>query len=328
MDKTMNQGSKVGAVVVTRNRKELLLKCLNGIISQSIPPEAVFIIDNASEDGTEEALLAENFITELPDGHVRDFLTECNKDGLRIIYTRLSRNLGGAGGFHEGIKMVYSSGYEWIWIMDDDTIPEENALAKLLSVVICDNKVGFVCSNVLWADDTPHLMNIPQVKTFVGGVPFNRYLFSDGVLCVEACSFVSVILNRNAVKDVGLPIKEFFIWGDDLEYTARITNSGYLGLFSPSSIVHHETDKNYCADLIDDSVENLWKHAYGIRNRLFMLKKDKGISFIAYFGYHILNDIIRVILYRKRDKIPFLKMILKAYWHGLFFSPSVIRRML
>ncbi|RMG35011.1 MAG: glycosyltransferase, partial [Methanobacteriota archaeon] len=42
----------IAAVIVTFNRKEMLIRCLEGIFSQTRPVSAIFIIDNASTDGT------------------------------------------------------------------------------------------------------------------------------------------------------------------------------------------------------------------------------------------------------------------------------------
>ena len=56
----------VCAVVVTYNRSKLLLECLNALKNQSLLLDAIFIIDNASNDNTPEILMKNKYIHELP----------------------------------------------------------------------------------------------------------------------------------------------------------------------------------------------------------------------------------------------------------------------
>ena len=56
---------KICAVVVTYNRKDLLVECLNALKNQTYPLDGIYIIDNASTDGTQELLMKEGWITEI-----------------------------------------------------------------------------------------------------------------------------------------------------------------------------------------------------------------------------------------------------------------------
>src|SRR5260370_41917608 len=105
----------VAAVIVTFNRKHLLGKCLEAVRAQTRPCEGLFIIDNASSDGTYEYLAAQRLL---------DQSTE---------YVRLPFNSGSAGGFHEGMRRAYEAGFEWLWLMDDDGCPAPDCLERLLS---------------------------------------------------------------------------------------------------------------------------------------------------------------------------------------------------
>ena len=56
----------VCVILVTFNRKKLLLECLEAIKKQTRPVDAIYIIDNASQDGTPELLKSESYIPKLP----------------------------------------------------------------------------------------------------------------------------------------------------------------------------------------------------------------------------------------------------------------------
>src|SRR3954452_22267184 len=93
--------------IVTHNRKNLLLDCLEALAGQTQPLDRVLVVDNASSDGTLEHLRASGIAARLP-----------------LDYLRLERNGGGAEGFHYAVRAGIDSGADWIWLMDDDCEPE------------------------------------------------------------------------------------------------------------------------------------------------------------------------------------------------------------
>ena len=133
---------KVNCVIVTYNRLALLKECLAAIEKQTYPIHKVIVIDNCSTDGTEEYLKA-----------------YAVRPQFQII--RTEQNIGGAGGFSLGVKTSVSGGGDYTWMMDDDTIPSPKALEALMQTATQSNDIGFVCSKVLWTDNTLHPRNIP-----------------------------------------------------------------------------------------------------------------------------------------------------------------------
>ncbi|HSA99962.1 MAG TPA: glycosyltransferase, partial [Anaerolineales bacterium] len=104
------------AIVVSYNRKQLLLSCINALLGQSADCD-ILIVDNDSTDGT-HALLVELSVLENP----------------RVYYLRLRENLGGAGGFATGMWYAMRQGWEWMWLMDDDALPDSHALQSILDI--------------------------------------------------------------------------------------------------------------------------------------------------------------------------------------------------
>jgi GT2 family glycosyltransferase len=200
----------------------------------------------------------------------------------------MNENTGSYGGFYVGVKRGYERGYDWWWLMDDDTIPTETALENLINknIALDPNKIGFLCSKVLWTDQSPHFMNIPGIKPLINSIPFNIYDEKD-LLLVESASFVSLLIKRNAIKTIGLPIKEFFIWGDDVEYTLRITKNGFLGFYVKDSITIHKTKTNYPSANVDN-----WRYYYIIRNWLIILKKYDKKRYI----YNLVKNLAKTIV--------------------------------
>ena len=235
------------AVVVTRNRMELLKGAIAHLLSQTIELKRIIIVDNASTDGTTEFLKKE--------------VTEPVFD---IVYN--TTNEGGAGGFYTGIKKAYETGCDAVWIMDDDTYPTETALEDLVKdykyLQKSGSKVGFITSNALFKDGKPCLMNVSN-PVFL----WNEHI-KHGLVRVKHCSFVSMFIPTNVIADVGLPIKEFFIWGDDGEYSTRITEC-YEGYMSGNSTVYHMMNENIGVDIFTTPADRINRFYYFYRNWMF-----------------------------------------------------------
>ncbi len=300
------RSKKIACLVVTYNRKELLSKVIEAIACQSITPDRLYIIDNASTDGTEE------FVRSLQD-----------TTNLDIYYTQLSENLGGAGGFEHGLKKSYDDGFDFTWLMDDDCIPNRNALEFLMQPFATDiGKIGFVCSRVNWTNNEPHLMNLPLIKPLVSNKPFNIYEHL-GFLLIQSCSFVSVLINSQVFSKAGFPFGKMFIWGDDVEYFMRITSNDFIGLYCSRSIVVHKTSYNCNDDFIHSAPEALWKHWYGIRNNLYIHRRHKGL--IAYWEntlFRLFGTNLKIIFSDSTNKIKLLKINSSATIASIFFDPE------
>lgn len=239
--------SSVCAIVVTHNRRSMLRKCLDALSAQTHPPDLVIVVDNASTDGT--AAMVE-----------RDY------PGVDLV--ALETNEGGAGGFHEGMRRGHAAGSEWLWVMDDDTIPRSDALAELLAAP--DRLDGaqppaMLASKVVWRDGRVHPMNFPTPeRSRMEGVV---HAASRGLMCFRAATFVSLLIHRRMIDRHGLPLKHFFIWSDDIEYTSRAVLAGDLGYLVPSSIALHDTDTAHTAHSASPG-----RFYFHVRNTLYIIR--------------------------------------------------------
>ena len=254
------------AVVVTYNRKALLNECLEAILSQSHPVERIILIDNASTDGTKEMLRTTGLLQD-----------------ARMQYVRMETNTGGSGGFYEGLRIGRECGCDWLWLMDDDTVPAADCLEKLLLAqeilslpeedffsaggkasggIDSRREEGSAGAADVQRDALPRVsflascvygpggecMNVPKPDRRPeanGSEGWYRRL-SRGLLQIESATFVSILVRTDAVCRVGLPCREYFIWGDDVEYTNRLTHYyGKAYLVGSSTAIHKRA--NPCA---------------------------------------------------------------------------------
>lgn len=317
MDK---KNQTICAIVVTYNRKELLLECLQAILRQSYPIQVLYVIDNASIDGTPYFLEKNNYIASVPNvvaGPVEikktvRMLSESNQDKeVMVSYVRMPLNTGGAGGFYEGIKRAYTNGYQWLWIMDDDTVPENDTLYQLLGAyetIDEKNEAGILASKVLWTDGKEHSMNAPSFNFRANN--FSKYS-ERGILPIKSATFVSILVKNECVEKFGLPIKEYFIWNDDAEYTSRILK-GTKGFFVDKSIVIHKTKSNYISwESIGD------KYYYEVRNKLWSIRSS------SYYFYEKIRIIVELLdntrNYLAKNGLGGLRVVIRGLISGLFY---------
>ena len=184
--------AKILVSVVTYNRKELLKENIEALLNQSYKDFDIFIINNKSTDGTEQIL---------------DYY-KAKVD--KFDYITLDENVGGAGGFNYAIKEAIIRDYEYVWLMDDDTIPEQEALQSLINKKdILNDKFSYLASIVKWTDGNWCKTNIPLEKRLIKNKLNN---VNNGLIEIIRSSFVSCFVNLKRSREYGLPIKEFFIY--------------------------------------------------------------------------------------------------------------------
>lgn len=214
----------VCAVVVTFNRKDLLTKTLDSILSQNVPVGKIFVIDNASNDGTHDLLCEGKYSSKQMQSDMPHYsiFTSVQLDKVKIQYIKLKCNTGGAGGFCLGQKLSFDEGFDWIWMMDDDGYPSTDCLAKLL---YASTRTGLLALNplVIDKDDTTRLsFGLPGIDLVDKASERGS---SDLLLHGVANPFNGTFIHRDVIDKIGLIKQEMFIWGDEVEYFLRMMNS-------------------------------------------------------------------------------------------------------
>ncbi|MFT9267441.1 glycosyltransferase family 2 protein [Oenococcus sp.] len=296
----------VSAVVVTYNRLDLLKQSIAALQNQhSASLKHIIIVNGASTDGTKDWVLTEE------------------KKDTKIIFVDLPKNVGGAGGFNQGVRaFIQQTNDDFVWLMDDDSLVTDDALDRLLEVWQLDPTAGMAASHDIWKDGTWANMNMAaplfsdKIKVYYGDAPFVR---------IKHSTFVSTIISRMAVLKVGLPQKEYFIWGDDIEYTQRVTHF-FPGFFVRNSIVVHASGKNPLpGDISGEKVRaRLPRYLNEFRNRLCTSKRRHSLpKYIKTLG-HNAYDFVKVLL-TPGVKFRFAKLgiIIKGTWNGFFFNPPI-----
>lgn len=249
---------RTAAVVVTFNRSALLQRCLAALVSQTRRPDLVLIVDNASSDTT-----------------LRDLGESGWLDRPDVALLALPTNTGGAGGFAAGMAHAASLGFDWIWLMDDDAEPHDDALAGLWSAGL---QHGDLYGSVAVSGAR---LSWPMTPTKAGsGKRLYRTAELPSIVDVQFIPFLGLLVSRTVIEKIGTPDASFFIAADDVDYCLRARASGARILLVGGSRIEHPASEYYSLRLPWGRFFALrlapWKRYYDVRNRLFVARRHYG----------------------------------------------------
>jgi GT2 family glycosyltransferase len=290
---------RFAAAVVTFNRKVLLVECLQSLLNQTRVPDCIYVIDNASSDGTTEYL---------------------QESGLLyhplIHYQRLESNSGGAGGFHAGLKTGYDAGEDWIWIMDDDAEPFADALERMLPYAEYPRVVGIASAKVdIEGSTTGDVKRLPVAER-PEVVPYERLQFS---------SFVGIAVSRKGIAEVGLPKAEFFIHHDDTEYCLRLLRAGDIAYAKDSFVRHKEARgadrflRRFGKEFRSFPTDRYCMTYFRCRNAVWLDVHFPRKGWSAVFGHFLdmLKMCLRATLIDREDLMVRYRITIRAFTDGL-----------
>lgn len=264
--------SKYAVVIVTYNREQLLRECIESAESQTIAPDSIIIVNNASKDGTL------NYLKRLK-----------NKSGIFDIIN-LPRNLGGAGGFAKGIERALEKDVDCVLIIDDDAMIARDYMERILQARQHQPQYR-AFAGTLRTDgkiDTFHRRNLQ--KTGLMSKNCKEQEYRQPFFACDIASFCGMVVDASLIRQIGLPHAEYFIWYDDTEYSLRIHQHSKFLVVTAAELNHKTKDIAKTHPRRYD-----WKDYYAVRNRLLMVKEhgklmDRAVNFGDLFIHVIFRN--------------------------------------
>ena len=217
---------KICAIVVTYNRVKFLERCLNALVKQTVPIDKILIVDNCSSDGT-VARLNTAWLSKYP----------------QIQLVQLQENMGGAGGFYAGMRKGVDSDFDYLWLMDDDGFPQVDCLEKLLRYAGSEKVIGPIVATDTFDGLLCFPVRLPgSMKVFSELKEFQHEL--PGQVKGLLLPFNGTLIPRSIPEKIGYPRKEYFIWGDEIEYSLRVKKYGYSIETISEAVFYHPRAKN------------------------------------------------------------------------------------
>lgn len=287
----------IAVVFASYNRREIALECVRRLRAQTRPPEKVVIADNASSDGSAEAIRAFGW------------------DAVEVLET--GGNFGNAGAVQRAMDHAFAAGADAVWILDDDSWPRPEALAAMLEgwdpEVVShplqeDPKTGrFTWPLQIIADDG-------QVKLAwdVNDMPSGKRVRSRGV-------WTGAVVSKRIRGATGPVNGDLFIRGEDEEYPWRIERAGFSFEAVTAAVLDHPgpeevvrwslLGKNLMLErgLVD------WKLYYKVRNMVWLKRRQSGPLGALLMALAYVAGVVRV---DGADRLPLLALAIRDGWRG------------
>jgi len=279
----------VAVVVVTHNRADLLARMLQGLGALDRAPDAVIVVDNASSDHTAQAL------------------SESTLPALQVITS--DDNLGGAGGFHRGVKAAYEQGFDRIWLMDDDVVPAPDCLTVLMAqdeaclMAVREDTRGALVEKAAIRFDLTNPLRIKPKTAMVETTYGTRAAMPERVE-IEAVAFEGFLVRREVIEEIGLPDPSYFIFYDDVDFAVRAREAGHRIWAIRDAVLVRQLDFDQQYDLEG------WKGYYMYRN-LFAVHLRYGANALVRLKPWLITAMV-VLLSPLRGGRPEARNVIRA----------------
>ena len=248
----MRQGSPlVFAIVLNWNKSHATLACVEALSRHDYDNLHIIVVDNASTESSLEIL---------------------SQASTPFLLIRNVENLGFAGGVNVGIRRALRDGADYVWLVNNDAIPEVSALSRLVAVMISNAKIGLSSPVILnanagnqiefcgglWDKNTFH--STDQRSTYhqwVSTYPERIWLVGTALL-----------LSRSLIHEIGLFNEKIFAYWEDNDYSIRSVKSGFCNVVVPDAFVYHCSD---CTKT-DAGPKPLHYYYYMARNEILFIK--------------------------------------------------------
>lgn len=228
--------SSISFVILTWNSEKYIEKCILSILGMDFAKKEIFVADNGSRDGT------------------RDILSKYDKN-VHTIY--MDKNIGTTRPRNLAISRC-SDDFEFLCILDSDTVVNETAFADMINLLNSDETIGIVGPKMYNGDGIAQISakRFPTVKIkLLKACPIKKvqkigerlegYSFdrSCGVHNVDHVISACWLMKKSVVKRVGLFDERIFYAPEDNDYCMRVRKAGYKVVYSAQSEIIHDTQR-------------------------------------------------------------------------------------
>lgn len=201
----------IGIYVCNYNKREYVLGCVESLLQQTCRDRDIYVVDNASTDGSAAALL-ERF-------------------GSEISIIENQENIGGSGGFDAAVQDALKKDYQYVVLCDNDVRVDQNAIQIMYEYMEAHEDVGILGPKVLQMEK-PELVqdfggSINGDYRLVGNYTGRRDIDLPMEMDCDYISTCTAMARVSAVRQFGSMPKENFIYWDDVEWSRRCQMSGF-----------------------------------------------------------------------------------------------------
>jgi GT2 family glycosyltransferase len=292
------EGSRVAVAIVNANSGPYLTRSLRALEEQTLPPERIVVVDNASTDGSADGL---------EDGY----------SGLKVI--RLRENVGFAAA--NNVAAREAANYEWLALLNPDAFPEPRWLEELVHAAAERPEFSFFASRILKISK-PERLDATGDLLHVSGVAWQRNHGAPASVAppageVFSASAAAALYKRGAFLSVGGFDERFFCYYEDTDLGFRLRLAGHRCWYVPTAIVRHVGSATAGRES-----DFLLYHTH--RNIVWMFAKDMPAPLLwLYLPQHLLINVLTLIAFGLRRRF---RIAMRAKVDAVRGLPTVIRQ--
>jgi GT2 family glycosyltransferase len=296
----MTQSQSVASVTVACNACHLLPRQIDALRQQSWKIDEIIVVDNASTDGTVD-MLSQRY----PE----------------VTVLKLPENRGVGGGYAAGLShAALVKRHDWVWLLDDDSVPPNNSLESLLVGFQPGGEAGTIAVLAPVCIDPKTSVSWPGLSWQEGRLVVKPFDPTEPLIFVDSVMSSGSLIRREAVEAVGLPRVDFFMDFVDHEYCLRLRRHGFRVAIVRTSILEHEVGGLTTVNLLglkkSWSVHAPWREYYMARNETFtMWQYYPKLITKSHVLYRLTRHAIGILLFGK-NRLACLAMQWRGFMDG------------
>lgn len=234
---------KTYVILLNWNNAKDTLECVDSLIQLDYKQFDILICDNDSADED---------LTKLINGisSINAKLNSLN-DTKNIEILKTGGNLGFAGGVNFGIRhVIKSNDYDYIWILNNDTVVSPDALSQLVTYA-SENNVGICGSSLVYYHEREKLQALGGAHYYpwtgrskaIGAFKSISEISTSAKIAEEQMSYVigaSMLVSKAFIEAIGVMHEEYFLYSEELDWAHRGVLKGQRLGYAPKSIVYHK----------------------------------------------------------------------------------------
>jgi len=293
---------KIFVVILNWNSADFTIECIKSLRQIEYPSYEIILVDNGSTDGSDEVVSAT-----FPD----------------IAYIRTVENKGFSGANNLGINYALEHGADYIWLLNNDTVVDRQALTNMVMLALSDPAIGMIGSKIFFYDEPEVLwcaggrfdVEKGGVTSLIGWGQKDTGQFDD-IVDVEFVNACSLLVKSDVIDKIGLMPEDYNIYFEETDWNHYAQLAGFRTVVSQKSVVWHK---------IKRKGEYLVRFVYYMtRNRFLLINKICPNAIIPCIKYQF-EEGIKLLsgLYRNKEYRKFIRftyILLIAWLHGLIMK--------
>ncbi|MEM7113687.1 MAG: glycosyltransferase family 2 protein [Chloroflexota bacterium] len=279
------------------NQVDKTLACLATLTQLGYPNYHILLIDNGSSDDT---------------------VAQVSAKFPQVEVIQLPENLGFAGGYNVGLRRAIDQEYDTIFVLNNDTLVEPDALSRLVETAVSDPNIGMVTAKIYYNAERNRIWSLGgQIHPWTLEIVEDANdQIDDGSwtepLDLDFAPLCAVLLRRALLEEVGLFDEAFFLYYEDMDFARRVRQAGYRIVLEPKAIIYHDVSASSGGRYSPN--ERYWMARSSV---IYFRKQAKPLNWLAILPWRTASALKMTIRLLRLGKTAALQAYWRGLWHGI-----------